>query len=74
MAYGAHMESISRYHLRCHEDGSWHVIDAGTGGPTEVEYEGRFYTLWKLSKEEAEQWSVLLNARDRSKGGTAEGT
>ncbi|MEI3807601.1 hypothetical protein V6R85_24065 [Agrobacterium sp. CCNWLW32] len=55
------MESISRYHLSQHEDGSWHVIDARTGGPAEIEVEGEFYVLWKLPRHEAEQWAVKLN-------------
>lgn len=63
------MESISRYHLSQHEDGSWHVIDATTGGPAEIEYEGKFYVLWKLPRSEAEQWSIILNQMPRD--GTA---
>lgn len=56
------MESISRYHLSQHEDGSWHVIDAKTGGPAEIEFEGQFVLLWKMPRQQAEAWSNKLNA------------
>lgn len=53
-AYSVQMDSISCYHLLRHEDGSYNVIDARTGGPAEVEVEGTFFVLWKLTKEDAE--------------------
>lgn len=56
-----YVESISPYHLAQHEDGTWHVIDAVTGGPAEISAHGRIYMLWKLPREEAEAWSRLLN-------------
>lgn len=59
------MESISRYHLAQHECGLWHVIDAKTGGPAEVKVGEKFFALWKLPRDQAEQWSLLLNARAR---------
>ncbi len=55
------MDSLSRYHLAPHEDGSWHVIDARTGGPAEIKVNGIYFVFWKLPKEEAERWSVFLN-------------
>lgn len=55
------MDILSRYHLAQHEEGSWHVIDARTGGPAEIEVDGKFFVFWKLPKEEAERWSVFLN-------------
>lgn len=60
------MDSLSRYHLSQHEDGTWHVIDAGTDGPAEIEYEGRFLLLWKLPRSEAEQLSLWLNEKIRA--------
>lgn len=60
------MDSLSRFHLSQHENGSWHVIDAETGGPAEVEYEGRFMLLWKLPKPQAEAWSIRLNEMTRA--------
>lgn len=60
------MDSISPFHLAQHEDGLWHVIDAGTGGPVEVEVDGSFYVLWKLPRDEAEKWSQLLNQKLRT--------
>lgn len=63
------MKSVSRYHLSQHEDGSWHVIDARTGGPAEIEFDGRFMLLWKLTREQAEAWSLKLNAMDRMSEG-----
>lgn len=61
------MESLSRYRLGRHEDGSWHVIDAKTGGPAEVQIEGRFYVLYRLSEEDAKSWSLLLNGLMKGK-------
>lgn len=61
------MDSISRYRLGRHEDGLWHVIDAKTGGPAEVQIGGKFYILWKLPEEEAKKWSELLNGLDRKR-------
>jgi len=55
------MESLSRFHLSQHEDGTWHVIDAKTGGPAEVQVEGDSFLLYRLPREEAEQWSLRLN-------------
>jgi hypothetical protein len=55
------MKSISRFHLGHHENGTWHVIDAKTGGPVEVTVDGKFYLLQKLPKEEADAWSMKLN-------------
>lgn len=60
------MDSLSRYHLSQHEDGSWHVIDAETGGPAEIEYDGRFVLLWKLPRPQAEAWSIRLNEQYRA--------
>ena len=54
------MKSVSRYHLSQHEDGSWHVIDARTGGPAEIEFDGRFMLLWKLTREQAEACRRML--------------
>ncbi|KKC34844.1 hypothetical protein [Devosia psychrophila] len=56
------MDSISRYHLSAHEAGLWNVIDTTTGGPAEVEVDGKFMLLYKLPREEAEGWSRTLNA------------
>jgi hypothetical protein len=55
------MESLSRFHLGRHENGTWHVMDAKTGGPAELQIEGKFYLLWGMPKDEAENWSLLLN-------------
>ncbi len=55
------MDSLSRFHLSQHEDGTWHVIDVRTGGPAEIEYGGKFILLWKLPRSEAEQLSSWLN-------------
>jgi hypothetical protein len=59
------MSDLSRYSLSQHEDGSWHVIDARTGGPAEVEVEGRFMLLWKLSLPQAQAWARRLNEKAR---------
>lgn len=63
------MDSISRYRLGRHEEGSWHVIDAKTGGPAEIQVSGKFYLLWKLTEDDAKRWSELLNEMDREGGG-----
>lgn len=57
------MDSISRYHLSVREDGLWNVIDSKTGGPAELEIDGVVRLLFRLPKEEAEEWSSLLNGR-----------
>ncbi|HEV7245672.1 MAG TPA: hypothetical protein VGN93_01630 [Shinella sp.] len=36
-------------------------MDAKTGGPAELQIEGKFYLLWGMPKDEAENWSLLLN-------------
>lgn len=54
------MDSISPYHLSVTEDGLWNVIDASTGGPAEVRWQGKCYLLYKLPEAEARQWSELL--------------
>ncbi len=59
------MESLSRYHLGQHENGTWHVIDAKTDGPAEIQVDGQFYLLWGMAKVEAENWSLLLNQLER---------
>lgn len=64
------MKSISPYHLSQHENGTWHVIDAATGGPAEIAINGRFYVLWKLPRDEAEDWSRLLNGMPPAERGT----
>ncbi|PTV70214.1 hypothetical protein [Agrobacterium pusense] len=60
------MDSLSRFHLGQHEDGTWHVIDARTGGPAEIEHEGRFILLWRLPRSDAEQLSLWLNEKIRA--------
>jgi len=55
------MESLSQYHLAQHEDGTWHVIDADTGGPAEIGVNGQSYLLWNLPRQEVEAWSPALN-------------
>lgn len=59
------MSDDSRYRLGQHEDGSWHVIDARTGGPVEIEVDGRFVLLWKLSLPQAQAWVRQLNEKTR---------
>lgn len=55
------MDSISRYHISPHDDGSWRVIDTTSGEPAEVLAEGSWTTLYKLSRVQAEWWSTVLN-------------
>lgn len=55
------MDSISKYHLSVREDGLWNVIDKATGGPAELEIDGVYRLLFRLTKEEAEEWSKRLN-------------
>jgi hypothetical protein len=55
------MESLSRFHLGQHQNGTWHVIDAKTEGPAEIHVSEKLYLLWEMPKSEAENWSLLLN-------------
>ena len=55
------MDSLTRYHLSPHEEGTWNVIDATTGGPAEVLVEGYCSLLYRLPRETAEGWSLSLN-------------
>lgn len=57
------MDSISKYRLGMHEDGTWHVIDTATGGPAEIEIDGLYKLLYRMPKEEAEEWSKMLNEK-----------
>jgi hypothetical protein len=57
----ATMDSLTRYHLSPHEEGTWNVIDATTGGPAEVRLEDGLRVLYKLPRWEAEEWSKKLN-------------
>ncbi len=55
------MESLSRYHLDQDENGTWHVVDARTKGPVEIQVDGKLCLLWEMAKADAETWSILLN-------------
>jgi hypothetical protein len=55
------MDGVSPYYLSVQESGLWNVVDASTGGPTEVMVEGKFYLLNNLPLSEAEQWLDRLN-------------
>ena len=59
------MDSISRYHLSKHENGTWNVVERSTGGPVEVWDRTHYRLLCKLPKGEAEGWSRLLNDRSQ---------
>ncbi|TBY66235.1 hypothetical protein E0H51_34050 [Rhizobium leguminosarum bv. viciae] len=58
------MESLSRFHLSQHEEGTWHVIDVRTGGPAEIEHEELFMLLWELPRSDAEP--IWLNEKVRA--------
>jgi hypothetical protein len=62
------MESISRFHLGQHQNGTWHVIDVKTEGPAEIQVGEKLYLLWGMPKSEAENWSLLLNQLARRCG------
>lgn len=62
------IESLVRYRLSRHADGSWHVLDQESGGPVEIIVGGSVYYLWKLPQDEAEQWSILLNGLVKRSG------
>jgi len=55
------MESLSRYRLSQDGNGTWHVIDAKTNGPVEIQVDGKLCLLWEMAKVDAETWSILLN-------------
>lgn len=59
------MDSASPYYLSVQESGSWNVVDASTGGPTEVMVDDKFYLLHNLPRFEAEQWLDRLNLMDQ---------
>lgn len=67
------MDSIAPYHLSRHEDGTWHVIDAETGGPAEIDLNGEYFLLWKMPRKEAEEWSRLLNEKAKAARRTTAG-
>ncbi|WP_107678085.1 hypothetical protein [Agrobacterium sp. LAD9] len=55
------MEKNRKFRLSQHEDGNWNVIDTSTGGPVEVSINGSFYVLYKMPKDDAEKWLLLLS-------------
>jgi hypothetical protein len=56
------MDSLTRYHLATHQDGTWHVIDMMTGEPADTQMQdGSWRRLYRLARWEAELWSTSLN-------------